>query len=109
MTSDVLLRDVTERDLPIFFEQQLDPAANQMAAFTARTRRTERRSQPNGPRYLATIPSRNGPFFVAGEWPAMSPPLWPPGRANSKSRTGSEENSGAKGLPPRRSRRCCVP
>ena len=27
MTSDVLLRDVTERDLPIFFEQQLDPAA----------------------------------------------------------------------------------
>ena len=36
MTSDVLLRDVTERDLPIFFEQQLDPAANQMAAFTAK-------------------------------------------------------------------------
>src|SRR5215471_13045292 len=36
MTSDVLLRDVTERDLPIFFEQQLDPAANRMAAFTAK-------------------------------------------------------------------------
>ena len=36
MTSDVLLRDVTEADLPIFFEQQLDPAANQMAAFTAK-------------------------------------------------------------------------
>jgi RimJ/RimL family protein N-acetyltransferase len=36
MTSDVLLRDVTESDLPIFFEQQLDPAANQMAAFTAK-------------------------------------------------------------------------
>src|SRR5262245_2129280 len=36
MTSDVLLRDVTETDLPIFFEQQLDPAANQMAAFTAK-------------------------------------------------------------------------
>ena len=36
MTSDVLLRDVIERDLPIFFEQQLDPAANQMAAFTAK-------------------------------------------------------------------------
>src|SRR5262245_31529040 len=36
MTSDVLLRDVTEGDLPIFFEQQLDPAANWMAAFTSK-------------------------------------------------------------------------
>ena len=36
MTSDVLLRDVTESDLPIFFEQQQDPAANRMAAFTAK-------------------------------------------------------------------------
>lgn len=36
MTSDVLLRDVTEDDLPIFFEQQLDPAAGKMAAFTAK-------------------------------------------------------------------------
>jgi RimJ/RimL family protein N-acetyltransferase len=36
MTGDVLLREVTEADLPIFFEQQLDPAANYMAAFTAR-------------------------------------------------------------------------
>jgi RimJ/RimL family protein N-acetyltransferase len=36
MTSDLLLRDVIEDDLPIFFEQQLDPDANYMAAFTAR-------------------------------------------------------------------------
>jgi hypothetical protein len=35
MMSDVHLRDVTDDDLSIFFEQQLDPAANQMAAFTA--------------------------------------------------------------------------
>ena len=35
MTTDVLLRDVTEGDLPIFFEQQRDPAANRTAAFTA--------------------------------------------------------------------------
>ncbi len=34
MASDVLLRDVTEGDLPTFFEQQLDSAANHMAAFT---------------------------------------------------------------------------
>ncbi len=35
-TYDVLLRDVTMSDLPIFFDQQLDSEANQMAAFTAR-------------------------------------------------------------------------
>src|SRR5262245_19791397 len=34
MTSDVLLRDVADGDLPIFFEQQLAPADNRMAAFT---------------------------------------------------------------------------
>jgi RimJ/RimL family protein N-acetyltransferase len=36
MTCDLLLRDVTEKDLPIFFEQQSDPEANHMAAFTAK-------------------------------------------------------------------------
>ena len=36
MTSDILLRAVTDSDLPIFFEQQLDKDANFMAAFTAK-------------------------------------------------------------------------
>ena len=31
----VRLRDVQENDFPIFFEQQADPVANRMAAFTA--------------------------------------------------------------------------
>lgn len=35
MIDEIALRDVTECDLPIFFEQQLDPGANHMAAFTA--------------------------------------------------------------------------
>jgi RimJ/RimL family protein N-acetyltransferase len=35
LTADVVLRDVTDGDLPIFFDQQLDPAANHMAAFTS--------------------------------------------------------------------------
>ncbi len=35
---DVILRDVSEGDLPIFFAQQRDPVANQMAAFPARER-----------------------------------------------------------------------
>jgi RimJ/RimL family protein N-acetyltransferase len=38
MTNAVILRDVTESDLPIFFEQQLDPNATEMAAFPARDR-----------------------------------------------------------------------
>lgn len=36
MTSDILLREVTDGDLPIFFEQQRDADANYMAAFTAK-------------------------------------------------------------------------
>ena len=38
MNDDVILRKVTESDLPIFFEQQLDPDAIQMAAFPSRDR-----------------------------------------------------------------------
>lgn len=38
MKNDVLLRDVKESDLPIFFKHQLDPDANQMAAFPPRDR-----------------------------------------------------------------------
>ena len=33
---DLLLRDVVEDDLPLFFDFQLDPDANHMAAFIAR-------------------------------------------------------------------------
>jgi RimJ/RimL family protein N-acetyltransferase len=38
LTPGVLLRDVKEADLPIFFEHQMDPVANEMAAFTPRER-----------------------------------------------------------------------
>ncbi len=36
MTHNLCLRDVLEADLPIFFDHQLDPEANHMAAFTAK-------------------------------------------------------------------------
>jgi len=36
MPTSIILRDVTESDLPILFEQQLDPEATAMAAFPAR-------------------------------------------------------------------------
>ncbi len=52
---DVRLRPVTEEDLPIFFEQQRDPIANEMADFPAREReaffahwRDKVLSNPNG-------------------------------------------------------------
>ncbi|GCF06443.1 GNAT family N-acetyltransferase [Dictyobacter arantiisoli] len=35
-TPGIVLRDVTMNDLPIFFDQQLDPEANYMAAFTTK-------------------------------------------------------------------------
>ena len=38
MTNNVQLRDVIDTDLPIFYEQQLDPEATDMASFPARNR-----------------------------------------------------------------------
>lgn len=38
MESTIALRPVIDSDLPIFFEQQNNPAANEMAAFPARER-----------------------------------------------------------------------
>ena len=38
-TSSIVLREVMMSDLPIFFDQQLDPEANWMAAFTRKDRR----------------------------------------------------------------------
>jgi len=37
MPNNIQLRDVIETDLPIFYEQQLDPEATQMAAFPSRS------------------------------------------------------------------------
>jgi hypothetical protein len=35
MACQVTLRDMVEGDMPVFFEQQLDAEANEMAAFTS--------------------------------------------------------------------------
>lgn len=40
MATEIILRTPVESDLPIFFEQQLDPQANAMASFPARDRDT---------------------------------------------------------------------
>lgn len=36
MTREIVLRDVIDEDLPVFFAQQLDADANRMAAFTSK-------------------------------------------------------------------------
>ncbi len=38
MTNEISLREVRTGDLPVFFEQQLDPEATRMAAFPSRAR-----------------------------------------------------------------------
>ena len=38
ITNKIILRDVTDSDLPILFEQQLDPEATAMAVFPSRDR-----------------------------------------------------------------------
>ncbi len=40
MKNEIQLRDVIDSDLPIFFEQQNGPQANELAAFPARDRNT---------------------------------------------------------------------
>ncbi|HET7271550.1 MAG TPA: GNAT family N-acetyltransferase [Rubrobacter sp.] len=39
LRDSVILRDVIESDLPVFFEHQLDPEATRMASFPARDRK----------------------------------------------------------------------
>ena len=43
MSGDVMLRDIVESDIPIFYEQQLDPDAIAMAAFPCRDWETHRK------------------------------------------------------------------
>src|SRR5262249_15652925 len=109
MTSDVVLRDVTETDLPILFEQQLDSAANQMAAFTAKDPADRAAFAAKWAQILDDDSITKRTVLFGGRGAGSVSAFGPLGRANSKSRTGSEENSGAKGLPPRRSRGCWVP
>ena len=54
MTNELLLRDVVNDDLPIFFEQQLDQEANYMAAFTAKDPADQEAFRAHWHRILAT-------------------------------------------------------
>lgn len=66
-TGDLHLREVTDSDLPIFFEQQLDPDANHMAAFTSRDPADEEAFTAHWTRILADRTNTNRTILVSGQ------------------------------------------
>src|SRR5215208_1686084 len=66
-TEGVLLRDVAEGDLPVFFEHQRNPVASRMADFPPGT---GTRSWRTGPRSWPTRPSSREPSSLTGAWQA---------------------------------------
>lgn len=66
-TGDVQLRDVIASDLPIFFEQQLDPEANYMAAFTARNPTDRDAFMTHWARILADESTTNKTILFSGQ------------------------------------------
>jgi RimJ/RimL family protein N-acetyltransferase len=53
MANELFLRNVVNDDLPLFFEYQLDPEANYMAAFTAKDRTNQEAFMAHWHRILA--------------------------------------------------------
>ncbi len=66
-TGEVILREVIASDLPIFFAQQLDPVANQMAAFTAEDPADEGRFAAHWAKILDDDKIINRTVLVAAE------------------------------------------
>jgi len=69
---DILLRSVTQADLPIFFEHQSDPEANKMAAFPSRDREAFdahwAKIMPNESNILKTIEVDGQAAGYLGSW-----------------------------------------
>lgn len=63
----VTLRDIQPADLPIFFEQQLDPEANRMAAFTAEDPADRAAFDAHWARILANPEIRNQTILAGGD------------------------------------------
>jgi hypothetical protein len=93
------LRDVTDNDLPIFFEQQLDQEANNMAAFTSRDPAHKEAFMKH---WAIILSDRNvkvktiavSPATVADHW--RTTPIQ--NLASQRSRTGLEGNIGERAL-----------
>ena len=68
MSNELLLRNVVNEDLPIFFEYQLDQGANYMAAFTARDPTDQEAFLAHWHRILADKTSSSRPSSSIGRW-----------------------------------------
>ena len=97
---DVLLREVEESDLDVLFEQEVDPEANRMAAFTWRTLPTARRSMRAGAGCATARAASSGRSSrTARSWAASFAGATP-GFPAPRSHTGSAASTGARGSQP---------
>ncbi len=64
---NIVLRDVRTSDLPIFFEQQLDPEANHMAAFTPKDPTDRDAFMEHWARILRDETTNNQTILFAGQ------------------------------------------
>jgi RimJ/RimL family protein N-acetyltransferase len=67
LPSNVVLREVLAKDLPLFFEQQQDPEANSMAAFTAKDPTDQQAFMAHWARILSDATTTNRTILVDGQ------------------------------------------
>ena len=67
LPSNVVLREVQSEDLPLFFEYQLDPDANHMAAFTAKDPTDQRAFMAHWTRILGDATTTNRTILCEGQ------------------------------------------
>ena len=65
--TDLVLRDMTESDLPVFFEHQLDADARHMAAFTSKDSTDRAAFQTHWARNLGNTSNLNKTIVVDGQ------------------------------------------
>ncbi len=67
LPSNVVLREVQAEDLPLFFEHQLDPDANYMAAFTAKDPADQRAFMAHWAKILDDATITNRTILIDGQ------------------------------------------
>ncbi|HEX6541393.1 MAG TPA: GNAT family N-acetyltransferase [Ktedonobacterales bacterium] len=67
LPSNVVLREVQAEDLPLFFEQQQDPEANYMAAFTAKDPTDQQAFMAHWTRILGDATTINRTILFEGQ------------------------------------------
>jgi hypothetical protein len=96
MSNELLLRNVVNDDLPIFFEYQLDQEANYMAAFTAKDPTNQEAFMAHWRRILTDETTINQTILFNGQVQGVFRVM--KRKASQKSPIGLERNIGAKAL-----------